>query len=346
MADTFDPAAEAPTMIGLSGNTAPLGPSPKVIAAIRSVAQEAHLYPERQSDGLAEAIGIYEDVPSALVAPTAGSAGAIMDLFRTVASGGGEVVAFQHAFHLFRSAAETAGARYVSVPVGRSFERDVEAFLDHIGDSTSLAIIDNPPNPTSDSLSGEELRHLLKTIPHTTTVVLDEAYSHFAVGSEGYESGVDMLDLHPRVVVTRSMSKAFALAGMRVGYAIGPEDLIAEIRRNRIPFSINRAAEAAAHAALSDRDHMEANIAATIEAKRRMTDGLRELDVRVLETLANFILVGTEDKVRAVSEFRERGISVNGLGLYEIPEFLRVSAGTGDDVSAFLAASAEILART
>ena len=166
----------APPLIRLSGNTAPHGPSPAAIAAIREVASEVHLYPDRQSENLSQMFGDIEGVDPSEVAPTAGSAGAILDLVRQAANGTGKLVAYDQSFHLYSRAASYAGAAYDTVPVGTSFERDIEAFLDHIDDDARVAIIDNPPNPTSDTLKPDELDWLLTRISNDTLVILDEAY--------------------------------------------------------------------------------------------------------------------------------------------------------------------------
>ncbi len=343
MRRAVETAASAQTLIRLSGNTAPYGPSPAAIAAIRDVADSVHLYPDRQSDNLAQAFGDIEGVDPAEVAPTAGSAGAILDLVRQSTRGAGKVVAFDQAFHLYARAASFAGVEYDTVPVGSSFERDIEAFLDHVDADTRVAIIDNPPNPTSDTLKPEELVWLLTRIPDDTLVILDEAYHHFADGQRGYESMMNHRGVHERLVVTRTMSKAFGLAGQRVGYGIGPAEIMAPLKAQRIPFSITKVSEAAALAALADTDHTARNIAATREAKERMVVAVRAHGLSVLKPRANFILIRVANKESVVAAFKDRGILVNGLGLYRMPEFIRVSAGAPDEVTAFLDAAAEII---
>ena len=232
MRRAVETAASAETLIRLSGNTAPYGPSPAAIAAIRDVADRVHLYPDRQSDNLAQVFGDIEGVDPSEVAPTAGSAGAILDLVRQSTRGAGKVVAFDQAFHLYAQAASFAGVEYDTVPVGSSFERDIEAFLDHVDDGTGVAIIDNPPNPTSDTLKPEELVWLLTRIPDDTLVILDEAYHDFADGHRGYDSMMHHREVHERLVVTRTMSKAFGLAGQRIGYGMGPAEIMAPSRSN------------------------------------------------------------------------------------------------------------------
>ena len=333
----------APPLIRLSGNTAPHGPSPAAIAAIREVASEVHLYPDRQSNNLSQMFGDIEGVDPSEVAPTAGSAGAILDLVRQAANGTGKLVAYDQSFHLYSRAASYAGAAYDTVPVGTSFERDIEAFLDHIDDDARVAIIDNPPNPTSDTLKPDELDWLLTRISNDTLVILDEAYHHFADGQPGYASMMNSRDVHPRLIVTRTMSKAFGLAGQRIGYAVGPADILAPLKVQRIPFSITNTSEAAAIAALEDEAHTAKNIAAVAAAKQRMTVSLRELGLVVLETNGNFILVRVANKADVVAAFKDRGILVNGLGLYNMPDFIRVSAGSPADVLAFLDAAVDVL---
>lgn len=335
--------------VRLSSNESPFGPSPAATAAILDHAAQAHLYPDDQSTELRGAVADHEGVAIEQVGAGTGSAGSLMDIIaHEIATAGGppgEVVTYQRAFIVYRLATQVSGGGLVEAPLGDGYARDPQALLDLITDETRVVCIDNPGNPTGVHLTGDDLRGLVEDVPERVTVIIDEAYHHFASGRQGYvtvqELGLD----HPRLVVTRTFSKAYALAGLRVGYAIGPPDLIASVDAWRVRFHVNAMAQRAAVAALGDTEHLARTVEGTLEGRRRMAEGLSEIGVPFVDGLGNFLLIELGEPAAGVaSRYAEHGVGVRTLAPYGLDEQIRVTVGTPDEVGSFLEASRDVLA--
>jgi histidinol-phosphate aminotransferase len=338
--------------VRLSSNESPFGPSPAAVAAASEVLASAHLYPDDQQVALRQAIAAHEDLPVDRVAVGNGSAALLMDAVAHAAGPSDEVLAYERAFIVYRLAARNAGSHYVEVATDGpamgttdGYGRTVDALLAAVSDRTRVVCIDNPGNPTGAHLTGEELRDLVAALPEDVTIVVDEAYHHFAVGQRGYATVAELGLDHRRLLIMRTFSKAYALAGLRIGYVTGPADLIGPLDARRPRFNTTATGQAAAIAALSDVEHLERTVAGTLEGRARMAAGLRELRVPFTDGLGNFLTVelGT-DAGPVVAAYGERGIGVRSLPPYGMLEQIRVTVGTPEEVDAFLAASQQILA--
>lgn len=339
--------------VRLSSNESPFGPSPRAVAAIRDGADEAHRYPDDQTLGLREALAAHEDVPLDQVAVGTGSAGLLMDVVaHACAELPGSVLAFQRAFVVYRLGARNAGAPYVEAPTGGpatgeedGYARDVDALLARVDDDTRVVMVDNPGNPTGAHLAGDELRALAAGLPEHVTLVLDEAYHHFASGHRGYATAAELGLEHPRLLVMRTFSKAYALAGLRVGYVTGPAELVRSLDAWRVRFNVNAAAQRAAVAALEDTDHLRLTVEGTVAGRQRMAGALRELSIPFTDGLGNFLTLELGEPAAPVVEaYAQHGVGVRPLAPYGMDEQLRVTVGTPDEVDAFVAASREVLA--
>jgi histidinol-phosphate aminotransferase len=343
--------------VRLSSNESPYGPSPAALEAATAAAAEAHLYPDDQAVALRQALADDAGLALEQVAVGNGSAALLMDALACLArpgrdGGPTEVLAFERSFVVHRLGARNAGARYVEAPDGGpatgdrdGYARDPEALLERITDATRVIVIDNPGNPTNSHLSGSELTALLADVPDHVTVLLDEAYHDYATGDPTYATS-DELDVdHPRVLVTRTFSKAHALAGMRIGMLTGPAELVAEVDGWRPRFNVTAPSQAAAIASLGDRDHLVAGVERTLEGRRRTADHLRAMGVPITAGLGNFVTVELgQDAGPIVDAYAQHGIGVRPLQPYGMLEQIRVSIGSPDEVDAFLAASDEVLA--
>ncbi|MEX2504272.1 MAG: histidinol-phosphate transaminase [Egicoccus sp.] len=347
--------------VRLSSNESPFGPSLAAIEAATEVMQEAHLYPDDQAVALRRAIADHDGLPLEQVAVGTGSAALLMDAVQHECADGGEVVAFARSFVVYRLGARNAGARYVEVETDGpatadrdGYGRDVERLLAAVTDATRVVAIDNPGNPTGAHLDGDELRALVAGMPEHVTILLDEAYHHFAVSppgadqagrQRGYATAAELGLEHPRLLVLRTFSKAHALAGMRVGQLTGPAELVASLDAWRTRFNVAAPSQAAAIASLADRDHLRRTVEGTLEGRARMAAGLRELEVPFTDGLGNFLTIelGTASEP-VVAAYAQHGVGVRPLAPYGMTEQIRVSVGTSDEVDALLAASREVLA--
>jgi histidinol-phosphate aminotransferase len=341
--------------VRLSSNESPFGPSPAVRQVLEQEAAEAHRYPDDQSLALRGALSDREGVATDRIACGTGSAGLLMDLIAHETRGREEgpvgagvppeVLTYQRAFIVYRLGAQVGGAELVEAPLGDGYSRDPQALLDLLSERTRIVCIDNPGNPTGRHLTGAEVRALVEAVPEHVTVVLDEAYHHFASGHGGYDTAASLGLDHPRLVVLRTFSKAYALAALRVGYAIGPADLIASVDAWRVRFNVNAMAQAAAIAALEDEEHLARTVEGTVAGRVRMSDGLATLGIRSVDGLGNFLLVELGQPAAPIVEaYASHGIGVRALVPYGLHEQIRVTVGTPGEVEAFLAASEQVLA--
>jgi histidinol-phosphate aminotransferase len=341
--------------VRLSSNESPFGPSPAALDVLRQQAAEAHRYPDDQSVALREALAGHEGVAPEEVAVGTGSAGLLMDLILHETyrrpdgpdgdDGVGDVLTFANAFIVYRLGAQVAGARYVEAPVGAGYARDPAALLDRVDERTRIVCIDNPGNPTGVHLDGDALRELIAGLPEHVTVAVDEAYHHFAAGERGYATVAELGVDHPRLVVLRTFSKAYALAALRVGYLTGPADLVRSVDTQRVRFNVNAAGQAAAVAALGDVDHLARTVTGTLEGRRRMAAGLDALGVPYVDGLGNFLLIELGEPAAPIVEaYGEHGVGVRPLAPYRMTEQIRVTVGTEDEVTRFLDASEAVLA--
>jgi|SRR6056297_1607235 len=340
--------------VRLSSNESPFGPSPAAVEAAVGAAAGAHRYPDDASLALRVALAEEEGVPTEQVMVGTGSAAVLMDLIATCCAGvaDAEVVTYERAFVVYRLAATTAGVRLVEAPVGPAatgerdgYARDPEALLAAVTPRTRVVVVDNPANPTGAHLSGEELRTLAAGLGEHVTLVVDEAYHHFATGHAGYARVAD-LDLgHPRVAVVTTFSKAFALAGHRIGALTGPAGLVAAVDGRRPRFNLAAPAQAAALASITDRAHLAMTIEGTLAGRERLAAGLRELGVPLTAGLGNFVTLELgRDAGPLVAAFAAEGIGVRPLAPYGLHEQVRITVGTHDEVTAVLDAAPGVLA--
>jgi histidinol-phosphate aminotransferase len=339
--------------VRLSSNESPFGPSPRAVEAANAAVAEAHLYPDDQSLELRDAIADHESRPLDEVAVGTGSAALLMDVIghecRDAADA--SVLTFERAFVVYRLGARNAGARYVEVETAGpatadrdGYGRDVDALLAAVDDTTRVVLVDNPGNPTGAHLRGEELQALVAGVPEHVTIVLDEAYHQFATGQHGYATAAELGLEHPRLLALRTFSKAYALAGLRIGYLTGPTDLVSALDGWRVRFNVNAVAQRAAVASLADTEHLRRTVVGTIEGRERMAEGLRELGVPFTDGLGNFLTLelGTA-AAPVVDAYAEHGVGVRPLAPYGMTEQLRVTVGTPEEVDAFLDASTDVL---
>lgn len=340
--------------VRLSSNESPFGPSPDAVAAATAVLADAHRYPDDASEMLRAAVATDEAASVPEVAVGTGSAALLMDLLPDRCDGAvdPEVVAFERSFIVYRLAARNAGARYLEVPVGGpasvagpGYERDVERLLAAVTDRTRVVVLDNPANPTGAHVTGAALVHLASQLPEHVTLVVDEAYHHFATGQHGYARARTLGLDHPRVAVVTTFSKAHALAGLRIGSLLGPVELVASADGRRPRFNVTAPAQAAALASLADQQHLAATIAGTLAGRARLAEGLTELGIPHTAGLGNFVTVELGVAAEGVvAAYAARGIGVRALKPYDLHEQIRITVGTPDEVEAVLAASEQVLA--
>jgi histidinol-phosphate aminotransferase len=344
--------------VRLSSNESPFGPSPAAVEAATAVLADAHRYPDDQSVTLRAAIAASIGRQPDEVAVGTGSAALLMDAIPHACASGpeldapAEVVAFARSFVVYRLAARNAGADYVEVATGGpateasgGYARDVDALLAAVNPATRVVVIDNPGNPTGVHLDREQLLAVIEGVPEHVTVIVDEAYHEFATGQRGYATVGELGVEHPRLLVLRTFSKAYALAGLRVGHVSGPAELVGALDARRTRFNVTAPGQAAALASLGDTGHLARTVSGTLEGRARMAAGLRELGVAFTDGLGNFLTIELGTAAGPIVEaFAAHGVGVRPLAPYGMDEQIRVTVGTPAEVDAFLEAAREVLA--
>lgn len=335
--------------IKLASNENPLGPGPKARAALAAALAGVGMYPDGSGHVLRTRLAEKHGVSLGQVTLGNGSNDVLVLLAETFLTPELEAVYSQYAFAVYPLAvqAESAGASVaLALPTDHRMPlgHDPAAILAAVGPCTRLVFLANPNNPTGTWLNDHELDVLLRAIPPEVIVVLDEAYHEYSTGM-GVPDGTQWLARHPNLVVTRTFSKAYGLAGLRVGYALSDADIADLLNRVRQPFNVSVLGLAAAAAALDDSEHLEATLALNRQGLVRLREGFMALGLKVLPSAANFVLCDLGRPAAAVNEaLLRQGVIVRPLANYGLLNHLRITTGTAAQNERVLAAMAEALA--
>jgi histidinol-phosphate aminotransferase len=325
-------ASEA-DIVKLASNENPLGPSPKARAAMRKAAAEMHRYPDGGSyylrRALAERLGLEPD----RIVLGEGSNEMIVLLCHIFLQPGDEVVCSACAFAIYPLAARLYRARSVETPM-RGFTHDLDAMRAAIGPRTRLVFIGNPNNPTGTMVGADELDRFIAAAPPELPVVIDEAYIEL-LPPERRPDTLRHVREGRSVFVLRTFSKAYGLAGLRLGYALGPASGIAALNRVRQPFNVSAIAQAAALAALDDEAHVARAIRVTASGLRLLERGCRARGLEYVPSAANFMLIRTGRGREVFQALLRRGVIVRPMDGYGLPEYIRVSVGTRAELERF-----------
>ncbi len=313
-------------LVRLSANENPLGPSPRVVEAIRREAPRAHLYPDGGSVTLRAALGRRLGVAPAQLVIGNGADELIGLLALAAFEAGDEVVVPMPSFEPYSTSVTLAGARLVASPLA-GYETDLDDVARRVTAHTKAIILCSPHNPATTIIRRRPLERLLAALgDDPPLVVLDEAYGDFCDDPE-YPDGVALLARHPRLLVLRTFSKIAALAGLRVGYAVGTPETIDRLDRTRAPYNTNRLGQAAALAALEDVEHWQKTRAVVIEERAFLARELAKRGLPCPPSQANFLLVRVDDAVAARERLLRAGLVVRDGAAVGFPGHLRITVG-------------------
>ncbi len=323
----------------LSANENPLGASGEAVDAVRKSAESLHRYPEGGSIELRRAIaGEIGCAPENLICGS-GSDEIISMLIRAYAGPGDEVLQSRHGFLMYAISAKTVGATPVFAPE-TNLTTDVDNMLAHVTDRTRLVFVANPNNPTGSYISGAELARLHAGLPEDVILVIDAAYSEY-VEDPDYSDGQELVAAHENVVMTRTFSKIFGLAALRLGWAYAPSSIIDVVNRVRGPFNVGAPAQAAGLAAWADKAHIAESRRHNKEQIARVSGALDQLGITVPSSVGNFILAGfgSSEKAEAALDYlMAQGVIPRSVAGYGLPEYLRITIGTVEENSRLISA--------
>ena len=330
------------TIVKLASNENPRGIGPRTRAAIDSALGDIARYPDGNGFELKQALARRYGVDMGSIVLGNGS-NDVLELVALAFLGPGRAAVFsQHCFAVYPLATQARGARSIVVPA-KSYGHDLEAMARAIDDETYVAWIANPNNPTGTFARHEEVEAFLKRVPERVLVVLDEAYNEY-LPPELRGDSARLLKRHPNLVITRTFSKAYGLAGLRVGYALAHPSVADVMNRVRQPFNVNGVALAAAVAALNDMEFVARSYADNLQGMRQIEEGARRLGLDFIPSHGNFITVRVGKAAEVYKRLLKRGVIVRPVGgPYQLPEHLRVTIGTAQENEKFLGALAASL---
>ena len=326
----------ASRLIDLSANENPLGASPAVLRALAASASAVHRYPDSQGAALKAALAAKLRIGAATIVLGNGSSEIFDFLARALfQGGGGEAIIGWPSFPTYRAAVERAGGEAVLVPlVDHAY--DLDAIAARAGSNTRLIILGNPNNPTGLAISKAGFDRFLDRLPQGPVVCLDEAYTDYTTGD--LPNSLDYIRAGRALIAVRTLSKAYGLAGLRIGYAVAPEPLAKRLNQQRQRFNTSSLAQAAAIAALGDEDHLASTVALNASGRAWLSDKLSALGLSFVPSQANFLLVHVGDGARVGQALKAAGILVKDLEAFGLNEYIRVSVGTPDGNARFIGA--------
>ena len=345
------PAGQAPEQIAagevaqLASNESPFPPHPEVIAAIERAAPAMNRYPDPGATLLRRRLAERYEVQPGNVSVGNGSCEILLAAAEALCEPGAEIVYAWPSFSMYPYLAALSGAREIRVPLTGGYVHDLEAMLTEVTAATQLLVVCNPNNPTGTYIGADEIASFCERVPDHVTVILDEAYIEFQQ-TDDPDTTVDLLPDFPNLVLLRTFSKCYGLAGLRVGYGLGSAPFRAAVDAVRQPFDVNAIAQAAAAEAVKHSDDVIRRVEQTIAERVRVENGLVRLGLATARTEANFswvVLGEAEDEEVAVAGLSERGVHVRPGTPLGSPGHIRVTYGTRVENERFLAALGEAL---
>ncbi len=335
-------------IIKLASNENPLGAGARVREALQAELAEVARYPDGNGFALKQALAAKHGVDMGQITLGNGSSDPLEFVVRVFVSPGDEVLFSEHAFAMYPIVTQAASAKAVVAPA-KDWGHDLDAMRAAITDRTRVIFIANPNNPTGTWLRDDELQAFVADVPERVIVVIDEAYFEYAsdpaLGAAGYPDASRWLDRFPNLVVTRTFSKAYGLAGLRVGYSLSHPDVANLLNRIRPPFNVNSLALAAACAGLKDEEHVRRGVALNAEQMRVVTTAVKNMGLDFIPSVGNFVCIDVgDDAVGVYDALLHEGVIVRPVANYGMPRHLRVTLGLAEENARFLTALVKVLA--
>lgn len=313
----------------LASNENPYGPSPKAVEVLKNgIEASMSQYPDNSQ--FTEAIASKFEVDSSMILVGNGSNDVIDVIARSYLGDGSEAISAEFAFVAYGISTTLSGARNVIVPAV-NYGHDLDAMARAITDDTKIIWIANPNNPTGSFIDGKVIKEFLETIPERVLVVLDEAYSEYLTPEDSYDS-IKMLTEHKNLILIRTMSKIYGLAGLRLGYGIADPKIVDYLNRARQPFNANSLALSAGMAALNDTNYIEFCYQKNLEGMQIFREGLDKLGIDYLNSKGNFLTVKFDDASSAHEYLLQKGIITRPLTGYKMSNYVRITVGKLEDV--------------
>jgi len=330
------------SIIKLASNESPLGPGPAALAAVADCARGLARYPDGNGYGLKQALAAFHRVSADTLTLGNGSNDVLELVTRAYVTPAHEVVFSEHAFAVYPLVTQAVGARAAVTPA-KAFGHDLEAMVNAVNERTRLVFIANPNNPTGTWARAEAIDVFMACVPESVLVLVDEAYFEY-VSVAGYESFISRIERHPNLIVTRTFSKAYGLAGLRVGYAVSNPAIADVLNRVRQPFNVHAMGLAAAEAALGDAEHLKHSVEVNRSGMKQLSTAFDALSIEHIPSVGNFIAARMPRPGSEIFEALLReSVIVRPVAEYGMPEFIRVTVGLEEENQCFIEALKKIL---
>lgn len=330
-------------VIKLASNENPDGPSPKVLEAVMEAVRGANRYPDGGCYDLREAVARHLGIKPDQLLFGNGSDEIIILAIRAFVEPGDEVVVSHPSFAVYAIGSKLAGAQLKVIPMA-DFRHDLDAMAAAVTPRTKIIFIDNPGNPSGRYVTGSQVKALLDRVPRDVVVFLDEAYYEYACEEPDYPRSIGWLEQYPNLVVARTFSKAYGLAGLRVGYAAAGAEMIDILNRVREPFNVNSAAQAGAIAALEDQDYYRRSLKVLDGERVLLIEEAQRLGLAVVPGVTNFILIDVKAESRWFSDaLLAKGVIVRDMAPWGLNTFIRVTIGRPEENREFLKALKDVI---
>ena len=326
-------------IVKLASNENPEPPLPSVVAVITDAAAEAHRYPDSSCYRLSRALADFHGLTPDYFWLGAGSSELLGCIALSMGGSGTSAVFATPSFAMYPIGTAVAGAEAIRVPLDANARHDLKALGNAIRQDTTVIYVCNPNNPTGTHVGSAAIESFVESTPSDRLIVLDEAYAEYATAPD-YASGMSLVDRHPNVVVLRTFSKAYGLAGLRVGYAVGQPATLAMLRKPQRPFSVIQMGQNAAAASLTHTDELERRVKVNAAQRDELESALSARNLAYVPSQTNFVLFNPADAAAVAARLLELGVIVRLLG-----SSIRVSVGTARENDRFIAALDEVLER-
>lgn len=334
---------ELQTVVKLASNENSLGPSPKALAAMQEVLSDLHRYPDAQSIDVRSKIADRLDLHREQIIVTNGGDELITLVSETFLEPGDEIVVPEPTFSEYEFSGNLMGALVKTVPLQADFQYAVEDIRNAVTERTKILFLCSPNNPTGTILSKTQLQQILDSLPGHVLVLLDTAYSHY-VSSGEYTDGLEFVKAGYPILILKTFSKVYGLAGIRVGFGVASKEIVNSILKVKEPFNVNALAQVAAAAAIGDDEHVTLSSRLVKQERQRLYRSFQELGLHYTESMSNFILLelGAEAN-QLYRSLMERGVIVRYGGAWGLPRHVRVTVGTPEENDYFIEKLKEVL---
>ena len=325
----------------MASNENCLGPSPLAVEAMKAAVEKTHRYPDGSGYALRQELSRKLKMPFPQIIPGNGSTDLVEIIAHTYLQPGDNCITADQTFVMYRIAAISVNAKCITIPV-RNFSYDLDAMLGAINSRTRVIYIANPNNPTGTMIPRREFEAFLREVPPDVLVIHDEAYCEYVERTD-YPNGLEYIDKHPNLVVLRTFSKIYGLAGIRIGYGISCEEIILNLNRVRSPFNTSSVAQAAAIAAINDNEHIRRSREHNRTERKFLETELLARNIPYVPSVTNFVLLNVPDCMRIYDALLHHGVIVRPMKSFNNQEGIRVTVGRHEENVAFLAALEKVL---